>query len=138
MGSNSLALQDILLRFAVAGGILVPLVVSLGFVFARLTGVPKGFPPFAPLPLVTGGIGGPLLATVGYVLLWSLIPGRVLVNVVFVVAGTLLMVWSYRLPRRLSITKSPRFAGVTVPAQFALGFLHTLVFGVSVAAFLWR
>lgn len=135
---DPLGLQEVVWRFALAVAILVPLVVSLGFVFGWVTGVPRGFPPFTPLPLITGSIGGPLLATAGYVLLWSFIPSRMLLNVVFVVAGTLLMVWSYRLPRRLSFTKSPRFAGVTVPAQLALGFLHTLVVGVSVAAFLWR
>lgn len=138
MGLEPITFPEILSRCALAVAILVPLVVGLGFVFARLTGVPEGFPPFTPLPLITGCAGGPVIATAGYLLLWSLVPSQTLLNAVFVAAGMLLMVWSYRLPRRLSFTKSARFAGVTVPAQFALGFLHTVVVGVSVGAFLWR
>ena len=138
MALEPLTLLGILSRFTLAVASLVPLVVGLGFVFGRLTGVPRDFPPFTPLPLITGSIGGPLMVSAGYLLLWLLVPDQTLLNLVFVVTGALLLVWSYRLPRRLSFTKSPRFAGVTVPAQFALGFLHTVVVGVSVAAFLWR
>lgn len=138
MGPEPLTLLEILSRFALAVVVLVPLDVALGFVLARLTGVPKDFPPFSPLPIIAGSVGGPLIATMGYLALWLLIPNQGMLNAVFVVAGLVLLVWSYRLPRRLSFTKSPRFAGVTVPAQFALGFLHTIVVGVSIAVFLWR
>lgn len=138
MGLEPLTLLGILSRFSLAVAILVPLVVGLGYVFARLTGVPGGFPPFTALPLISGSVGGPLVAAAGYVLLWLLVPDQTLLNVAFVASGALLMVWSYRLPRRLSFTKSPRFAGVTVAAQLALGLLHTVVVGVSVAVFLWR
>ena len=138
MGFEPLTLLGILSRFSLSVAILVPLVVGLGFVFARLTGVPRGFPPFTALPLISGSVGGPFVAAVGYVVLWVLVTDQTLLNAVFVASGALLLVWSYLLPRRLSFTKSPRFAGVTVPAQFALGFLHTVVVGVSVAVFLWR
>lgn len=138
MGLEPLTLPEILARFALAVAVLSPLNVALGFVLARLTGVPKDFPPFSPLPLLSGSVGGPLVASVGYLALWFLIPNQGLLHAVFVAAGVALLAWSYRLPRRLSFTKSPRFAGVTVAAQFALGFLHTLVVGVSIAAFLWR
>ncbi len=138
MGPEPLTFLEILSRLALAVAMLVPLVLALGFVFSPLTGVPKGFPPFSFLPLVTGCIIGPLLSTAGYLLLWLLIPNQGLLHAVFVAAGVGLLVWSYRLPRRLSFTRSPRFAGVTVPAQFALGFLHTIVVGVSIAVFLWR
>lgn len=126
------------MRFALAATILVPLNVVLGIVLARLTRVPRSFPPFTPLPIATGSVGGPLIATVGYLLLWTLIANQTVLHSVFVGAGILLLVASFSLPRRLSYTRSPRFAGVTVPAQFALGFLHTIVVGVSIAAFLWR
>lgn len=138
MEPESLTLVEILSRFALAVAILVPLNLVLGFVFARLTGVPKDFPPFSPLPIVSGSVGGPLIVTLGYLALWLVISNQRLLNAVFVAAGVLLLVWSYSLPRRLSFTKSPRFAGATVAAQFSLGFLHTLVVGVSVAVFLWR
>ncbi len=118
--------------------ILVPTVVFLGFVFARQTGVPRDFPPFTPLPLITGSVGGPLIATAGYLMLQLLLANQMLLDVVFVAAGVSLLVVSYRLPRRLSFTNSPRFAGVTVPAQLAFGSLHTLVAGVSIAVLLWR
>lgn len=88
------------------------------------------------MPLLSGSVGGPLIATVGYLALWLLIPNQGLLYAVFVAAGVVLLVASYKLPRRLSFTRSPRFAGVTVAAQFELGFLHTLVVGVSIAAFL--
>lgn len=138
MELGPLTLPEILSRFALAAAVLAPLNVALGFVFARLTGVPKDFPPFSPLPIVTGSVGGPLIATVGYLLLWVLISSQTVLHAVFVAAGVVLLVASYSLPRRLSFTRSPRFAGVTVAAQLALGFLHTLVVGVSIAVFLWR
>lgn len=138
MESGSLTLLEILSRLALAIVVLVPLNVALGFVLARLTGVPNDFPPFSPLPIITGSVGGPLIATAGYLALWLLIPNQGLLHAAFVAAGVWLLVASYSLPRRLSFTRSPRFAGVTVPAQLALGFLHTLVVGMSIAVFLWR
>lgn len=138
MESGSLTLLEILTRFALAIVVLIPLNVALGFVLARLTGVPKDFPPFSPLPIISGSVGGPLIATFGYLALWLLIPNQVLLNAVFALAGVVLLVASYSLPRRLSFTRSPRFAGVTVAAQLALGFLHTLVVGLSISVFLWK
>lgn len=138
MESGSLTLLEILSRFALAIVVLVPLNVALGFVLARLTGVPKDFPPFSPLPIISGSVGGPIIATSGYLALWLLIPNQVLLNAVFALAGVVLLVASYSLPRRLSFTRSPRFAGVTVAAQLALGFLHTLVAGLSISVFLWK
>lgn len=138
MGAEPLTFPEILYRFALAVAILVPLVLALGFVFGRLTGVPRGFPPFSFLPLLVGCITGPLYSTIGYVLFWLTIDDRAALNTVFVAVGIVLLVLSWGLPLRLSFTKSPRFAGVTVPAQFALGFLHTVVVGVSMVALLWR
>lgn len=138
METSPLTLLEIISRFALAAALLAPLNVVLGFVLARVTGVPKDFPPFSPLPLITGSVGGPLIATAGYLLLRLLVPNQTLLDAAFVVSGIVLLVASYRLPRRLSFTTSPRFAGVTVAAQFSLGFLHTLVVGVSIAVFLWR
>jgi hypothetical protein len=58
--------------------------------------------------------------------------------IIFVTAGTILLIASYYLPWRLTFSTSPRFAGVTVPAQFALGLLHTIVFAVVLISFLRR
>ena len=138
MEPGSLTLLGILTRFALAIAILVPLNVALGFALARLTGVPRDFPPFSPLPIISGSVGGPFIATVGYLALWLLVPNQGLLNAVFVAAGVVVLVASYSLPRRLSSTRSPRFAGATVAAQLALGFLHTLVVGLSITVFLWR
>lgn len=138
MGSDPLTFVEILSRFALAVSILVPLILALGSVFGRVTGVPRGFPPFTFLPLLVGCVTGPLYSTIGYVLFWLTIDEQAALNRVFVAAGVVLLVLSWGLPLRLSYTKSSRFAGVTVPAQFALVFVHAVVVGVSMAVLLWR
>ncbi len=110
----------------------------LCFVFARLTNVPLGFAPFTPAPIVAGSVAGPFVSTVGYPLLWAFVRDQRALNLVFVAAGIALLGASYYLPWRLTYSASPRFAGVTIAAQFALGLLHTIVVGVSVVSFLRR
>jgi len=138
MDTEHLTFLEILLRFALSVAILTPLVLALGFVFGRVTGMPRGFPPFTFLPLLVGCVTGPLYSTIGYVLFWLTIDDQSVLNTVFVAAGVVLLVLSWGLPLRLSYTKSPRFAGATVPAQLTLGLLHAVVVGVSMAALLWR
>lgn len=99
MGLGPLTLPEILSRLALATIVLAPLNVALGFVLTRLTGVPRDFPPFSPLPLITGSVGGPLIATVGYLLLWVFISGQTVLHAVLVAAGVALLVASYSLPR---------------------------------------
>ena len=117
---TSLTFPEILGRFVLAAGLLVPLNLVLGFVFARLTNVPSGFAPFTPAPIVAGSVAGPLISTVGYLLLWTFVRDQRALHLVFVAAGIALLVASYYLPWRLTYSVSPRFAGVTIAAQFAL------------------
>ena len=56
-----LTFPEILGRFALAAGLLVPLNLVLGFVFARLTNVPLGFAPCTPAPIVAGSVAGPFI-----------------------------------------------------------------------------
>lgn len=133
-----LTFTEILGRFALAVGLLVPLNLVLGFVFARLTNVASGFAPFTPAPIVAGSVGGPLISTLGYLVLWAFIRDQRTLHLIFIAAGIALLVASYYLPWRLTYSASPRFAGVTIAAQFALGLLHTIVVGVSVVSFLRR
>lgn len=116
----------------------MPLNLVLGFVFAWLTNVPSPFAPFTPAPIVAGSVAGPLISTVGYLLLWAIVCDQRALHLVFVAAGIALLVASYYLPWRLTYSASSRFAGAIIAAQFALGLLHTIVVGVSVVSFLRR
>lgn len=99
----------------------------------RLTSVPKDFPPFTALPILSGAVGGPLLAFLTYAVirLAAKQPEKIFL---FVAVGVLAL--SFGLPLRLSFTKSARFAGVTPAAQIILVLMHTVVATVSVAALL--
>ena len=90
----------------------------------RITGVPKGFPPFTVLPLLSGVVGGFIGASAVYLLLTTISanPNR---SMFFVSIAVLAL--SFGLPLRLSFTKSPRFAGVTPSAQMVLALLHTTI-----------
>jgi hypothetical protein len=97
----------------------------------RLTGVPKGFPPFTALPLLSGLIGGFIGASIVYALVRTFArqPDRTF----FFVAIVALAI-SFGLPLRLSFTKSHRFAGVTPAAQMTLALLHTIIAASAVTA----
>ena len=97
----------------------------------RITGVPKGFPPFTTLPLLSGVVGGFLLAAMAYAVIGLVAahPHRVFF---FVAIATLAL--SFALPLRLSFTKSKRFAGVTPSAQMFLALMHTVVATGAVTA----
>lgn len=116
-----------------AGAIASSLDLAIGNVAPRLTNVPKDFPPFTLLPVLSGTFGGAILASITYSLLklFARQPDRIFL---FVVASTLAL--SFTLPLRLSFTKSVRFAGVTTSAQMVLILMHTVVATVSVVALL--
>ena len=106
-------------------------IVSLIAVVAmRATGVPKGFPPFTSLPLLSGVAGGFVGAAIVYsvIRLLSARPDR---TFFFIALVTLAI--SFALPLRLSFTKSKRFAGVTPAAQMALVLLHTVIATAAVS-----
>ena len=108
------------------------LVWLLAGVAMRITGVPRGFPPFTALPLLSGVAGAFLGACAVYagVQATAARPERTFVFIAFAV-----LVLSFALPLRLSFTKSPRFAGVTPAAQMTLALLHTVI-AVSVVTVL--
>ena len=122
-----------LLLFLIAVGLSFAidfLIAQAGF---RLTSVPKNFPPFTVLPILSGAVGGPLLSFLTYAVirLAAKQPEKIFL---FVAVGVLAL--SFALPLRLSFTKSARFAGVTPSAQMILVLMHTVVATVSVAALL--
>jgi hypothetical protein len=93
-------------------------------VAVRVTGVPKDFPPFTTLPLLSGVLGGFICASAVYALIRAVSaqPERV-----FFVVSIAVLALSFALPLRLSFTKSPRFAGVTPAAQMTLALMHTVI-----------
>ena len=97
----------------------------------NVTGVPKDFPPFTALPLLSGVAGGFLGAAAVYAIVrWSsLTPDRV-----FFFVAIAFLALSFALPIRLSFTKSHRFAGVTPAAQMTLALFHTIIAASSVIA----
>ena len=96
----------------------------IGVAAMSLTGVPKGFPPFTPLPLLSGVIGGFLSATLVYRFIGAIStqPTRT-----FLFVSMAVLVLSFGLPLLLSFTRSPRFVGVTPSAQMTLLVIHTVV-----------
>jgi hypothetical protein len=99
----------------------------------RLTQVPDGFPPFTALPILSGCVGGMVMASLAYAILKvvSRQPGR---TFLFVAMGALVL--SFGLPLRLSFTKSRRFAGVTPSAQMLLVLMHSVVATAAVVTLL--
>lgn len=128
-----------MIRILTTGLLAGSIALALNFVIAslalRFTGVPRGFPPFTILPLAAGSIGGALLAALVYAAMQSLFPHS---GTTFPVIAGLTLLVSFLLPLRLSYTKSPRFAGVTLPAQITLGVMHTVVAVCSVSLLLRR
>ena len=104
---------------------------AIGTVAPFLTGAPRQFPPFTLLPVLSGTVGGAILASAVYavVRLAARNPDRVFF---FVALGV--FAFSLGLPLRLSYTRSPRFAGVTPSAQMVLVLMHAVVAAVSFVA----
>ena len=107
----------------------------IGFAGLRITHVPKGFPPFTLLPILSGAVGGDVFASMTYAIIQvvSKQPERVFL---FVAVGVLAL--SFALPLRLSFTKSVRFAGVTPSAQMVLVLMHTVVATITVGTLLMK
>lgn len=127
---------EVLGRFALASVLATGVCVPLGFVLLRISGVPPTYPPLLPQQIVSGTIGGPLLVALGYWFLSALIPDKRTRHFVFLALAVVLLVASFHLPYRLSTTKSPRFAGVTLAAQIGQCLLHANVVFLSVICFL--
>src|SRR5579864_5169017 len=94
----------------------------------RFTHVPSDFPPFTLLPILSGCVGGVVMASLTYAVL-KLVSAHPEKMFLFVAVGALAL--SFALPLRLSFTKSRRFAGVTPSGQgdggrlAAMGGLHS-------------
>lgn len=97
----------------------------------RITGVPKGFPPFTLLPILSGVVGGFLLAGLTYAVV-RLVSTRADRTFLFIAIAALAL--SFALPLRLSFTKSKRFAGATPSAQMVLALMHTIIATSAVTA----
>ena len=100
----------------------------IGTAAVKLTRVPQGFPPFTALPILSGAVGGAVLASLVYAGLraTSREPDRL-----FFFVSIAFFALSLGLPLRLSFTRSLRFAGVTPAAQMVLVLMHAVVAVVS-------
>lgn len=110
----------------------------LAAIFLKITGVPPTYPPLLPQQIISGTIGGAFLVWLGYALLSTFINDQTVLTRTVIVLGVVLTVASFYLPYRLTYTTSPRFEGVTVAAQVAQAFLHSIVVGVSLFCFVRR
>jgi hypothetical protein len=110
---------------------------TLDFAIARLgvhlTNVPTDFPPFTLLPILSGCVGGVLMAALTYAVL-NAVSSHPQRDFLFVAVAVLAL--SFALPLRLSFTKSHRFAGVTPSAQAILVLMHTVVATTAVVMLL--
>lgn len=93
----------------------------------NLTGVPSDFPPFTALPILSGVVVGPLMATAVYAALRPVSADITQVDRLFFFVTLASLILSLALPLRLSFTQSQRFAGVTPSAQMILVLLHVIV-----------
>ena len=103
----------------------------IGRLAVKLTHVPPTFPPFTTLPILSGAVGGAILASLVYAGIHaaSRNPDRL-----FFFVTLTFFVLSLGLPLRLSFTRSSRFAGVTPAAQTVLVLMHAVVAVVSFVA----
>lgn len=128
--------SELLSRFALAATLTTAVCVPLGLILLRVCGVPATYPPLLPQQIVSGTVGGSLLVALGYALLGAIFPSRARRHTVFLILALLLLVASFHLPYRLSYTKSPRFAGVTLAAQIGQCLIHSIVVFLSAICFL--
>jgi hypothetical protein len=133
-----LSLSEISSRFGLACAVLIPVLLILGQVFLRVTGVPAGYPPLTPLPLLSGAVGGSLISALGFLMLRRIINDQNTFQTVLIGLAILFLIASFSLPWRLSYTQSTRFFGVTVWAQLSQAFLHCVVVGTNLFVLLRR
>ncbi len=100
----------------------------IGIAAVKLTRVPQDFPPFTALPILSGAVGGAVLASLVYAGLRAISrePDRL-----FFFVSLAFFALSLSLPLRLSFTRSLRFQGVTPAAQMVLVLMHAVVAVVS-------
>ena len=133
-----LSSTEVLNRFGLSCAILIPVLLILGQIFLRVTGVPLSYPPLNPLPLLSGAVGGSLISALGFLLVSSFIKDQKTFQTVLIGLAVLLLIASFYLPWRLSYTQSARFVGVTVWAQLSQAFLHCIVVGTNLLVLLRR
>ena len=97
---------------------------GIATVSQTVTRVPQGFPPFSLLPVLSGTLGGNMLASITYAILRLVSRNR---DRVFFFVTLTDFTLSLALPLRLSFTRSDRFAGVTPSAQMVLVLMHAIV-----------
>ena len=122
---------SLLMLFACTFAFAIDIMIALAGL--RLTNVPSDFPPFTLLPILSGCVGGVVMASLTYAILKAVSahPERV-----FLFVAVCALALSFALPLRLSFTKSPRFAGVTPSAQAVLVLMHTVVATIAVVTLL--
>ena len=121
----------LLMLFACTFAFAIDIMIALAGL--RFTNVPSDFPPFTLLPILSGCVGGVVMASLTYAVL-KLVSAHPERMFLFVAVGALAL--SFALPLRLSFTKSHRFAGVTPSAQAMLVLMHTVVATVAVVTLL--
>jgi hypothetical protein len=121
----------LLMLFACTFAFAIDIMIALAGL--RFTNVPSDFPPFTLLPILSGCVGGVVMAALTYAVLKAVStqPERM-----FLFVAVCALALSFALPLRLSFTKSPRFAGVTPSAQAILVLMHTVVATVAVVTLL--
>lgn len=102
---------------------------AIGTVAPHFTHVPKNFPPFTLLPVLSGTMGGVICASLVYSLIKLVAPNP---DRVFFFVALGVFTLALALPVRLSYTRSQRFRGVTPAAQMVLVLMHAVVATVSV------
>ena len=118
---------SLLMLFACTFAFAIDIMIALAGL--RFTRVPSDFPPFTLLPILSGCVGGVVMASLTYAILKAVSsqPERM-----FLFVAVCALALSFALPLRLSFTKSRRFAGVTPSAQAMLVLMHTVVATVAV------
>ena len=122
---------SLLMLFACTFAFAINIMIALAGL--RFTNVPSDFPPFTLLPILSGCVGGVVMAALTYAVLKAVStqPERM-----FLFVAVCALALSFALPLRLSFTKSPRFAGVTPSAQAVLVLMHTVVATIAVVTLL--
>jgi hypothetical protein len=122
---------SLLMLFACTFAFAIDIMIALAGL--RFTNVPSDFPPFTLLPILSGCVGGVVMAFLTYAVLKAVSahPERM-----FLFVAVCALALSFALPLRLSFTKSRRFAGVTPSAQAVLVLMHTVVATIAVVTLL--